>query len=343
MSQQKRFFLMTAVVVVLSAAAVIGFAQPGKETQGGAEEKKVVLRVGGIQSAEDAASQGMELLAKLAKEKSGGSLEIQVFPASQLGNAISQIEAVSLGSQDMFIDASGFLAQFVPDKNVETLFFTFKNENHFKKYLAGDINKRMEADFLSKKGARIISNNWLRAPRVFASKREIRTLNDMQGLKMRVPEIKGYLESVAALGARPTQIAWGEVYLALTQGVVDACEGPKDTMYTMKFFESTKRIIITNHIMDNLVLMINENRFSKLSQAQKDALISASNEAGDWYTKTIKERVNGFYAEMEKMGVSIYEINTSAMMEKMKEAAVKLEAGGMWRSGLYQAIQALAN
>jgi len=224
---------------------------------------------------------------------------------------------------------------------VETLFFTFRDENHFRKYLESDINKKMEAEFLSKKNARIISNNWVRAPRVFASKREIRTLNDMQGLKMRVPEIKGYLESVSALGAKPTQIAWGEVYLALTQGVVDACEGPKDSMYTMKFFESTKRIILTNHIMDNLVLMINENRFSKLSQAQKDALIATSNEAGDWYTRTIKERVDGFYNEMKKAGVSIYAIDTSEMVAKMKEAAVKLEAGGMWKAGLYQSIQAI--
>jgi TRAP-type C4-dicarboxylate transport system substrate-binding protein len=165
----------------------------------------------------------------------------------------------------------------------------------------------------------------------------------MQGLKFRVPEIKGYLESVSALGARPTQIAWGEVYLALTQGVVDAAEGPKDTMYTMKFFESTKRIILTHHIMDNLVLMINERSFSRLSKNQQDALIAAANEAGDWYTNTIKERVNGFYDEMKKQGVSIYEIDTGEMKSKMKEAAVRLETGGMWKAGLYQSIQALAN
>ncbi len=334
-------------VVSLGAALLVSFAlalsaQPGREGKKPGEEKKTTLRIGGIQSVEDAASEGMALMAKIAAEKSKGSLEVQVFPASQLGNAISQIEAVSIGSQDMFVDASGFLAQFVPDKNVETLFFTFQSEDHFRKYLGSDLNKRMEEDFLQKKGVRIISNNWLRASRVFASKRDIRKAEDMQGLKTRVPEIKGYLESVAALGAKPTQIAWGEVYLALTQGVVDACEGPQDSMYTMKFFEPTKRIILTNHIRDNLVVLVNERRFKGLSDAQRDALTAAAAEAGDWYTKTIKERVKGFFDKMRAAGTDIHDIDTTGMRERMREAAAKLEGAGMWKSGLYRAIQALA-
>ena len=129
------------------------------------EDKKVVLKVGGIQAVEDFSTQAMNKLAELAKAKSGGTIEIQVYPASQLGAATNQIEAVSMGSQDMFIDAGSFMATFVPDKNVESMFFTFRDEDHYRKYLNSDIMKGFEDKFLQTKGVRVVANNWVRIPR----------------------------------------------------------------------------------------------------------------------------------------------------------------------------------
>lgn len=333
--------ILTVGLLFVLAVAITACGQKDDKKQQGQQEQKVVLKFGGIQSAEDAASQAMEMMAKSVKEKTNGTLEIQSFPASQLGNATSQVEAVSLGSQDMFVDASSWVGQFVPDKQVEALFFTFRDEDHFRKYLASDINRQMEEQFRQKKGIRIVSNNWLRLPRVIASKKPVKSMEDLQGVKMRVPDIKGYLESVSAMGAKPTQVAWGEVYLALTQGVVDACEGPQDSMYTMKFYEPTKKITNTYHIRDNLVVMINDKKFDSLSPKQKEALTAAAKETGDWYAKTVKERLKDFDEKMKAAGTEFYEADVSPMRAKMAEAAARLEKSGAWRQGLYQDIQKL--
>jgi TRAP-type transport system periplasmic protein len=337
----KRNVVLLLVLGLLIVGMGTAFAG-GQQEEG--QEKSVKLVFGGIQSVEDTATKAMHKMAELAKEKSNGTIELQVNPASQLGNAIQQMEAVSIGSQDMFVDASGFLAQFTPDKNVETLFFTFSTEKHFKAYLESDLNAEMEEDFRTSKGIRIIANNWLRAPRVVASKEPIKGLESFNKLKMRVPEIRGYLESVKALAARPTQIAWGEVYLALMQGVVEACEGPQDSMYTMKFYEPTKNILISNHIRDNLVVMINDKTFNSLSENQQKALVDASVEAGKWYTEQVKSRVDEFFEIMKNEGTNIYTLENSKleeMQEVMRKAALKLEEQGMWSKGLYKAIQEL--
>ncbi len=320
---------------ILVTALLTSFTACGKT------DKKVVLNCGGIQSAEDVSTQAMQKMAEIVKEKTDGTVEIQIFPAGQLGNATSQVEAVGLGSQDMFVDAGSFVATFVPDKIAETMFFVFENEEHYKKYLDSDLNKDLEEQFRQKQGIRIIANNWLRIPRSLSSMRKINSIDDLAGLKMRVPDIKSYLESSIAMGIKPTQIAWGETYLALKQGVVEACESPMDSMYTMKFYEPTKNIVMTEHLRDNIVVMINDKKLSALSEKQQEALIAASKEAGEWYSEKVQEKVTEYVELMKAEGTQFVEIDTTAMQQKVAEAAKRLEEEGLWSKGLYDKIQAL--
>jgi len=335
----RRMSNMKLVRILLAVCIVAAMLVTSVACGGG--EKKVALKCGGIQSADDLSTQAMEKMGELVKEKTGGTIEIQVFPAGQLGNATSQVEAVSIGSQDMFVDAASFMATFVPDKLAESMFFMFESEEHYRKYLDSDLNRELEKQFEDKQGVKVIANNWLRVPRSISSKKPINSVDDMVGLKMRVPDIKAYLESAQALGAKPTQIAWGETYLALQQGVVDACESPMDSMYTMKFYEPTKNIIVTEHIRDNMMVIINAAKFNSLSDKQKEALVAASKEAGDWYSAQVKEKENEFVELMKAEGTKFTKIDTEPMKQKVAEAAKKLEKEGLWREGLFEAIQSL--
>jgi tripartite ATP-independent transporter DctP family solute receptor len=309
----------------------------GGSSSGGA--KKIVLRLGGIQPAEDISSKGMERFAQTVAEKSGGSIEVQVYPASQLGSATSQMEAVSMGSQDMFIDASGFVGTFLKDRQIDAMFFIFRDAAHYKAFMQSNLNKGLEEDFRKQTGTRIISNNWFRAPRSFVTKNAVNA-QGFEGLKVRVPDIKGYLESVAAIGAKPTQIAWGETYLALQQGVVDAAEGPADSLYSMKFYEAAKNIIVTNHIRDCLEMMINDKTWERLSPEQQKILIDAANEAGDWYTNQVNATVEASFKGIQDGGGVITEIDATLLREKVSKRIDAIEAeGSMWRRGLYQEIQ----
>ncbi len=303
-----------------------------------ASEKSYKLVMGGIQSAEDTATKAMMKMAEIVSERTNGSITIEVFPASQLGNATSQIEAVSMGSQDMFVDAGGFQSVFVKDKNAESMWFMFRDEAHYRAFLGSELNQRMEQEFLSATGVRIIANNWVRVPRVLASKQPVTSADGFKGLKIRVPDIKAYLDSSIALEANPTQIAWGETYLALKQGVVDACESPLDQMYTMNFYDATMNITLTNHLRDNLVVTINDSLFSGMSEAQKTALIEAANEVGDWYSETCKVAAENNVNLMKEKGCQFHEIDIVPMQGMILEKVYQLESEGQWTKGLADEI-----
>jgi tripartite ATP-independent transporter DctP family solute receptor len=326
-------------LALLLALLVTGLAFSGGQSDSAGGAKKVVLRLGGIQPAEDPSSQGMEQIAKIVTEKSGGSLEVQSFPASQLGNATSQMEAVSMGSQEMFIDASGFVGTFLKDRQIDAMFFLFRDAAHYKAFMESDLNKALEEDFRKLKGIRILCSNWYRAPRSFVSKTKF-DAQSVVGLKVRVPDIKGYLESIAAIGAKPTQIAWGETYLALQQGVVDAAEGPADSLYTMKFYEAAKNVMVTNHIRDSLELMINDRIWGTLSADQQKLIVDAGRQAGDWYTAQINNVVQTAFKGIRDGGGTITEIDAAPLRDKISKRIDQIEAeGSMWRKGLYKAIQ----
>jgi TRAP-type C4-dicarboxylate transport system substrate-binding protein len=186
---------------------------------------------------------------------------------------------------------------------------------------------------------RIISNNWFRAPRSFVAKNAFNA-QTIEGMKVRVPDIKGYLESIAAIGGKPTQIAWGETYLALQQGVVDAAEGPADSLYSMKFYEAAKNVIVTNHIRDCLELIINDKTWDRLSAEHQKILVEAANEAGDWYTAQVNATVETAFKNIRAGGGIITEIDAGPLREKVSKRIEAIEAeGSMWRKGLYQEIQ----
>jgi len=301
-----------------------------------------ILKFGGIQAADDTATLAMERMASQVEEKTNGEVKINVFPASQLGDAVSQIESMMMGNIDMFCDAGEWYSQFIKNWNVLGLAFLFKDEEGFRKYLKSPINAEVEKELLEKRGLRVISNNWIRAPRVMNSTIPIKTPADLKGLKMRVPEIKMYLESWTALGTSPTQVAWGEVYLALKQGVVDASEGPLDTSYTMKFYEVAPHIILTNHLRTNMNVVINEASFEKLTKKQQEILVEAANKAGDWFSTQVKEKLNGFVDKMKANGATIHKVNVEEFKNAILPAlAYKLEGEGMWQKGLYDEIQSL--
>ena len=124
------------------------------------QDEKVVLTAGGIQSAEDTVTLAMEKMAELASEKSGGTIQISVSPAAQLGDATSQMEAVSLGTQEIFVDASSWLSTFVDDALVTSMFFLFRDEDHFSRFLQSDIEREFEDQLADKEVVRVIANNW---------------------------------------------------------------------------------------------------------------------------------------------------------------------------------------
>ena len=224
---------------------------------------------------------GLKYFADIVKEKSHGELEVQIFPAAQLGSERDAVEGLQLGTLEMTLTSTGPLGNFVPEIKLLNLPFLFTNRDEAYKIMDGDIGTEIANKFPAigirslgwyENGFRHITNNV----------RPIESLADMKGIKIRVMEDSLFIATMKELGASPLPMAFGELYTALEQGTVDAQENPLVNIDASRFYEVQKYLAITGHFYSPAMLLVSENFFQGLSQEHKDIIISAATAARDF-------------------------------------------------------------
>lgn len=276
----------------------------------------VTLKLGHIADPKNPYAQGAQKFADLVSEKSGGTMEIQVFPSSQLGNQRDLVEGLTLGTVDMCMSSSAVLGNFLPKVAVFDLPFIFRDRAHTFKVLDGigmEIAKGLEPRGIKvlgyfENGVRNMTNNV----------RPITKPEDVQGLKIRVMEQPVYIEMIKSLGGNPTPMAFGELFTALQQGVVDGQENPAAHIYTKRFFEVQKYISLTEHTYSAEPMLISMISWNKLNDDQKKVLQEASDEARDWQRQLAIDLENGYWQKIRESGKS--EILVDVDKEAFKKA-----------------------
>jgi len=275
----------------------------------------VTLKLGHIADPANPYAQGGQKFADLVAEKSDGTMEIQVFPSSQLGNQRDLVEGLTLGTVDMCLTSTAVLGNFLPQAAVFDLPFIFRDRDHTYKALDSigmDIAKDLEPRGIKvlayfENGVRNMTNNV----------RPVREPADMEGLKIRVMEQPIYISMMKALGANPTPMAFGELFTALQQGVVDGQENPAAHIYTKRFFEVQKYISFTEHTYSAEPMLISMISWNKLTPEQQEIMIEAAEEAKDWQRQLSQDLENGYWDKIRESGKSeiIEDVDREAFME----------------------------
>ena len=317
------------------------------ETQPKEQAEKVelvVLKLGHILAPTDPLNGGTEKFAELVKQKTNGTMEIKVFPASQLGTAPQQIEGVRLGSQDMFV---GAMAWYEDMKGLEGFRMlgvpsAFDSNEHIQKFLESQTGQSMLKTMKDQYGLEAIVYNWNRPPRQVMSSKVVKDRADVKGIKIRVPEQETWVGSWKALGANPTPIAWSEIYTSLQQNVIEAVEAPIALIYSSKFQEQVKNLTLTNHTFMNIGVVINSKVFNKLNKEQQTAIIEAANEAAAYQNELYAKAEVDNLEKMKEAGVTVYEVDRAKFFEPVEQFAREMEEKGKWQKGLWDEVRNLA-
>jgi tripartite ATP-independent transporter DctP family solute receptor len=241
-----------------------------------------------------------------------------------------------MGTLDAFLDGVGWYGQLIGDYYLPATAFAFRDWDHCIKVMTGPIGQEM-ADKLEKQhGLKVLDQNWLRLPRHLLSRKPVKSVADVKGLKIRIPELTSYIEPWKALGASPTPIAFSEVYLALQQGVVEAMECPVDLIYTQKLHEPAKYLILTAHQAEPGNLVMNAKLYNSLSSKEQKIIMKAAKEAGEYNNKLTQDNEQSVINKMKAEGVTFIEVNRAEFVEKAKDVPKMLEAKGLWSKGLYE-------
>ncbi|PXW60197.1 C4-dicarboxylate TRAP transporter substrate-binding protein [Chelatococcus asaccharovorans] len=257
-----------------------------------------------VANTEEASYKEMQALAARVKERSKGRLEMQLFPAEQLGAQKKVNEMISSGANMMNMTDYGQLGQFVPDAGVLAGPYIFGSLAEADKLFASPVFKDV-SDKLEQKGIKIIMANGLFGARHMLSDKPIRKPDDLKGLTVRVPPSPIMVETFKDFGARPTEIPWGEVYNALQSNVVNAAEAPFGAIWGSKLQEVRKVVSKTNHQLMFTAWVTSTGFFDKLPADLQAILIEEGKVSAKNLTKATLEQDDQFAKMLEKAGVTL--------------------------------------
>jgi len=213
---------------------------------------------------------------KIVEEKTNGRVKVTTYPASQLGGEREQLEGVQMGTIQMAALSTGPLPGIFPEIMVFDMPYLFSSEKVAYEVLDGPVGQEILDKFREKTGIRglVWGENGFR--HFTNSVRPIEKPSDVKGLKIRTMENPAHMAIVKALGGDPTPMAFGEVYTALAQGVVDGQENPISLIVSMRFYEVQDYLTLDGHVYNPYILMINDNFYNSLDPDIQKAIDEAA-------------------------------------------------------------------
>ena len=338
--------LLCAALVVMS---LVGCSKPAEETpvapaateEGTVEEtvEPIVIQIGYANNPGEPLDLAVNEWKRLIEERSNGEILMEIFPSSQLGSKNDLIDQMLAGDSVITLADGAFYAdRGVADFGIVVGPVIFDSWDEAWKLTKSDWYQE-QSDKLAEKGLRILTSNWKYGDRHTMTVKPVKSVEDLKGMKIRVPNNTIQIKGFEALGATPTPMALGEVYTSLQQGTIDGLENPLTVLYNGKFQEVAKYLILDGHVKNFTTWGAGEEFFNSLTPEQQQLLKETGDEAGI-RNNEIQDKIAAETIELLKAeGVEIIDINVNEFKEKAMSFYEMPEIKGMWTEGLYDTVK----
>lgn len=264
--------------------------------------QEYTVRAGSIWARSHSIGQGYDKLAELVKQKSKGRMVVQVFHESSLGNEREMAENLRMGNLEILGTGGPGIGRFVPEADISEFPFLYENMNQ-----ALNVWDKFDPELdkvSSPKGFRILGS-FHQGVRYIISRKALRSLDDMKGFRLRSPESPFYIGMIKSWGATPIPMPFAEIYTSLQTGVIDGMEGPPITIWSSKYHEPAKNLILTGHIMTGQRITINASYFDKLPADLKKVLQESVVEALAWQRQLGQKLEEELVGQIRAAGVMV--------------------------------------
>lgn len=302
---------LTRLFAAGAAAALLGttaFAQD------------VTLQLGHLGNEENIWHKAALKFAEEVATLSEGRVAVEVFPNETLGKEMDVINGMQLGTADMTITGES-LQNWAPKAALLAVPYAFLTLEEMDAAASGALGDQIEAEIIEKAGIRPIAY-FARGPRNLTANRAITTPDDLDGLKMRVPNVPLFLNTWSALGAAPTPMAFGEVFTSLQNGTIEAQENPLALIKSANLYEVQSHINLTEHVRSWIYLTISELSWAKLSEADQQAVMEAAARAQAYERDLFLADEAALVEDLTARGVTFVEVDKAAFAAKAKEAVL---------------------
>ncbi len=301
-------------------AASLGFAMSASAA--------TKLRIGTVLAPNDPMGQGLNKFKAEVEKATKGEVVIQVFHNSQLGDTTEMIDQARAGANVGTVTDVARLSSFVPSLAIMSAPFLFDTYDQADKFALSKDYLAWGKKLKDKSGLIMLASNWYQGPRHALTQKPIKGPADLSGVRMRTIGAPIWIETIRAMGAEPTPIAWGEVYSALQTGTIDAAEAQPTAIKGAKLYEVIKHVTKTGHIQLVTALVVSAKSWDKISPANQKIVRDLAVKYGRYASRLTIDLGKKALADVAASGVSISEVDLAPFKKAVSGVykLLKLEA-----------------
>lgn len=322
---------------LLGAAAALGASALPAIAQ-----SKIVLRISTPAVPEDWHGKMWTVFKETLDKSAPGEFDVQINLNGSLFKQGTEPAAMARGNLELAAISAQDIAKILPEYSIFTAGYLIRDPDHQQKVFNGPIGAEMYKAVSEKMDVQILGIGYLGSRQVnLREARNVRTPADLKGVKLRMPGSKEWLFLGEALGATPTPLAFGEVYLGLKTGTIDGQDNPLPSVRAAKFYEVTKQIVLTSHLTDGIFIALSNKSFNALSFAQKRKVSDAAKAAIAFNNENrIKEEAQ-LVDFFKKEGLQVSTPDVEAFRKTVQAAYQNSEYAKVWPKGLVDRINAV--
>ena len=254
----------------------------------------------------------------------GDKIKIDYFPNNQLGKESDVVQQVKVGSIDMMVTGSSIWATVAPQFGMIDLGYLFDSYAHVAKAMDGGVGAKLNDILLKGTGCSVITWASHFGARSVYTKQPVKSLADVKNVKLRVLPTPAFIETFKIMGAIPTPIPFGELYMAAQTGVVDGFEHDAATVLASKLNEVIKYCWLTEHLFSPMVVVIGRRGMDKIPNDLRPAFMKAAADATARQRAIATDKGNQAVAELTRLGVSFSPMQKSEREQVRKEMEARL-------------------
>lgn len=270
--------------------------------------------------------------------KTGGKVEVKVFHSGQLGSQQTRIVDVQQGQYDCAVEAPARMSSLYEPIGVFSAPYIFRGPDHMQRVLESDIGTKLLREFEGKSGIKVL-DAWYYGTRQLTSNVLGTTPAELSKVKMRIYNAPIAYEFANALGTVATPVEFNELYMALKTGTVDAQENPIPTIYSKKFYEVQKYLILTSHVVAPIILLMNMDTWNGLTPDEQKIFVAGIKQGGDVADKIVIGDETGLIAQLKKNGMAVSTPDLTPFRARAREAYKNHEKE--WGPGVVDKIVAI--
>lgn len=276
------------------------------------------------------------------EELAPGQFAVEIHLNGTLFKQGTEPAAMQRGNLEMAMISAFDIAKQIPEWSIFTAGYLIRDPDHQAKVFGGEIGQEMYQRVQDQMGIKVLAAGYLGTRELnLRTDEEIKVPADLAGVKLRMPSSDTWLFLGEALGASPLPMAFGEVYTALQTGAIDAQDNPLPTVKAAKFYEVTKQVVMTNHLVDAIFLSMAGETWSKLDEARQQAVLEAADAAVKYNNENrIKDEAE-LVAFLKEKGLKVYSPDVDTFRATVQKAYLESEWSKTWPEGMVDRVNAV--